>query len=83
MEARGADSSGVERIPLLSACTRPVIFFAGQPTTQRTPNARTGWIVDLGFINLVVPNDGWAAGKLAHCAIIAQSVSGRTVDRVT
>ena len=77
MEARGADSSGVERIPLVSASTRPVIFFAGQPSTQRTPNARTGWIATLAFISLVIPNDGRAIGKRAHGRYY-RSVGGRT-----
>jgi hypothetical protein len=66
MKARGAHSSGVERVPLVCARTRPVIWFAGQPATQRTANARTGWIAAVAFINLMIPNNGRVVGKQAH-----------------
>jgi hypothetical protein len=82
MKARGAHSSGVERVPLVSARTRPVILFAGQPATQRTANARTGWIAAVAFINLMIPNNGRVVGKQTHSVIIAQSESRRTVDRM-
>ena len=79
MKARGAHSSGVERVPLVSAHTGPVIFFAGQPATQRTPNARTGWIEAVAFINLMIPNNGRVIGKQAHFRHY-RSVGVRTDD---
>jgi len=66
MEAGGAHSSCVERVPLVPAAARPVIFFAGQPATQRTPDGRAGWIAALTFINLGIPNNDRVIGQQIH-----------------
>jgi hypothetical protein len=45
VKTHGADSSGVEGIPLIPACAEPFVLFAGRPAAQRATDARFGRIV--------------------------------------
>jgi hypothetical protein len=40
VEAGWADAARVERIPLISAGTRPAVVFAGRPAAERAADAR-------------------------------------------
>jgi hypothetical protein len=40
VEARWADASRIERVPLIAAGAEPAIFFAGRPATERAADAR-------------------------------------------
>jgi hypothetical protein len=40
VKARGADASGVERIPLIAAGAEPLIFLPGRPAAERVADAR-------------------------------------------
>src|SRR6266576_1995327 len=44
VEARGADASGIERVPLMPAGTRPEVFFAGRPAAEGEADTRIGRI---------------------------------------
>jgi hypothetical protein len=40
VKTRGANTSGVERVPFVAAGTRPFVLFAGRPAAQRAADAR-------------------------------------------
>jgi hypothetical protein len=58
VQARRADASGVERIPLVSAGAEPFVIFTGRPAAQRAADARAGGIVFLLLIKFVIQNCG-------------------------
>ena len=44
MQAGGADTSCVERVPLIAASAEPSVLFARRPATQRAADARIRWL---------------------------------------
>jgi len=72
MEAGGADTSRVERIPFVSAATRPSVFFAGRPTAERAPNARTGRVEAFLLFGLAINNRG-VIRECAHVRLLSPS----------
>lgn len=67
MQARGANSAGVEGIPGVPAGAAPAVFFSGRPTTKGTSNARAGWIEVLVVLDVLSGRNG----RRIHEAIIA------------
>jgi len=47
IEAGGADSSRVERVPFMAAGAKPFVFFAGRPAAERATDAWAGWVAVL------------------------------------
>jgi hypothetical protein len=66
MEAGGADAPGVERVPFVSAVTKPSVFFAGRPATERTANARIRWLPALLFVEFAIQHDRRFGNVLQH-----------------
>jgi hypothetical protein len=56
VKARWADPSGVERVPVEAAVTRPSVFLAGRPAAQRAADARAIGIEALVFLKLAIQN---------------------------
>jgi len=63
----GAHSSRIERIPLMSAATGPVVVFAGRPTTEWASNAWARWIEAFLLIEVAIQNNGGFAGVIQEC----------------
>jgi len=57
VQAGWADASGIERVPFMSAGTRPEVFFAGRPAAERAADARLGGFATLLFLNLAIQNN--------------------------
>jgi hypothetical protein len=57
MEARGADASSVERVPLIAARAEPFVLFAGRPAEERAADARIGWLPGLLFVEFAIQNN--------------------------
>jgi hypothetical protein len=59
VEARRAHSSGVEGVPLISACAEPFVFLAWRPAAKRAADARrfrsTGLLL---FFKLAIYSSG-------------------------
>jgi hypothetical protein len=67
VEAGGADASGVERVPFVSAGAEPLVFFTGRPAAERAADARRFRLTGLPiFLKLAVWNDGWMVGDRIH-----------------
>ncbi len=58
MKAGWADSSRIERIPLLAAGARPAILFARRPAAERAADAWAARLMDRLFIQFVINNNG-------------------------
>lgn len=57
VEARWAHSSGIERVPLMSARAEPVVFLAGRPAALRAADARRSRRAEfLLFFKLAIQN---------------------------
>ena len=56
VKAGWAYASCVKRVPLVSAGTKPFVFFAGRPVAERTSDARVGWLVALVLIWFAIQN---------------------------
>jgi len=56
VKASWADASRIEGIPLISAGAKPFVFFAGRPAAEWAADARTGGIVALVLLKLVIHN---------------------------
>lgn len=54
MKTGGAHSSGIERIPLMPAATRPQVVLAQRPAAKRTSDARSAWFLALLLLDLAV-----------------------------
>jgi hypothetical protein len=39
VKARGAHASGVKSVPLVAACAKPFVLFAGRPAAERAADA--------------------------------------------
>jgi hypothetical protein len=84
MEARGADSPCIERVPFVSAFTKPSVFFAGRPAAERASDARAGGVEVLLLIGFTIHNDGLVILDGAHArlprsraiAAVSKSCSG-------
>jgi hypothetical protein len=42
MKTGGANSPGVERVPKVTAATRPTVILAGRPAAERAPDTGAG-----------------------------------------
>jgi len=77
VQARGADASSIERVPLVSAVAKPFVFFAGRPAAERAPDARGFRFARLLlFAKLAIHNDRFRG--VGH-----NGTSSHTVDRFT
>jgi hypothetical protein len=56
MEAGGTDASGIERVPFVSAVTRPAVVLAGRPAAEWATDPRTRWFVALFPFKLAIHN---------------------------
>jgi len=65
VETSGAHSSGLKRVPQMSAIARPKVFFARRPTAARTSDARSGRLTL--SLNVVVWGDGRCVGFHSSC----------------
>jgi hypothetical protein len=67
VEARRANSSRIEGIPLIAAGAEPFVFLAGRPAAERAADARWFGLAGLLiFLKLAVWNDGWMVGDRIH-----------------
>jgi hypothetical protein len=64
VEAGGAHSSRIERVPLMTAATRPEVLLAGRPAAERTSNAGAGEVGALLLIGLSIQDHGRFGGAI-------------------
>jgi hypothetical protein len=57
MEASGAHSSGIERIPKVAAGARPHVILAGRPATERAADAWAGGVETFLLLKLAINDD--------------------------
>jgi hypothetical protein len=57
VEAGGADTPGIERVPMVPADAKPMVFLAGRPAAQRASDARAGGVEAFLLIWLAINND--------------------------
>src|SRR5438132_925173 len=58
MKTNGAHSSRIERVPLMSAATRPAVVLAGRPAAERAPDARAGRTLTLLCVEFAICHNG-------------------------
>jgi hypothetical protein len=67
VKARGAHASGVKSVPLVAACAKPFVLFAGRPAAERAADARgfrfAGLLV---LLKIAVWNDDRSVGEPTH-----------------
>ena len=66
-QASWADSTRVERVPLIPACAEPFVFLAGRPAAERAADARGFYLAE--FL-LAVWNDGRIVGDGSHSSLL-------------
>jgi hypothetical protein len=75
VETRWADSSSVERIPLITALAEPLVLFSGRPAAEGAADARgfglAGFLV---FLTLVVWSNGGSIGRWTHLFGLLNSI---------
>jgi hypothetical protein len=71
MQARWADASGIERVPLVSALAKPFVFFARRPAAEGAADARGAGV--LFFLKLAV----WNCRKSEHISTRLMGASFR------
>jgi len=64
MKTGRADASRIESVPLVSAVTKPFVFFAGRPAAQRAADAWFRWF-PVAF-NLTVRRNGGSITLWTH-----------------
>jgi hypothetical protein len=57
VQAGTADAPGIERVPLMTAATRPSVFFPGRPATERAPDTRISRTLALLFFEFAIQNN--------------------------
>ena len=57
VQARGADASGVECVPLIAAGAKSSVFLAGRPATLWTPDARATGVEALFLVEFSIHRD--------------------------
>jgi len=70
-EARWADSPGVERVPFVSAVTKPSAFFARRPAAERAADARRFRSAGLPFFfKLAVWSNDQIVRNVSHAQLL-------------
>ena len=54
VQARWADASRIERVPLMAAATSPLVTLAGRPAEERASDAWAGGVEALLFLNFAI-----------------------------
>jgi hypothetical protein len=73
METRGAHSSRIERVPLMTAATKPAVLLAGRPAAERRSNAGAGRVEAFLLIKLAIQDHGRFGGAIregAHAPLL-------------
>jgi hypothetical protein len=73
VEARGAHSSRIERVPFVTATTRPTVVPAGRPAAERASYAGTGRVEAVLLIRLSIQDHGRFGGVIregAHATVL-------------
>jgi hypothetical protein len=71
VEAGGADTPGIERVPMVPADTKPMVFLAGRPAAQRASDAWAGGVETLLLIGFTINNNsGLVVREGTHASIL-------------
>ena len=81
MEAGGAHSSCVERVPLMAAGARPAVVLAGRPTTERAPNARAGRAEAFFLIEVAIQDNRLVMRDGGHAPLLWPGSDSRSSAR--
>ena len=68
VQARGAHTSRVERVPRMLARAKPEVVLARRPPAERAPDARAGRSGALLLIRLAIQDDGGFRVVIRDCA---------------
>ena len=76
MKTGGANSPGVERVPKVTAATRPTVILAGRPAAERAPGTGAGGSQAFLLIRLAIKDSGphrlFGANqnKIQRCSVV-------------